>query len=123
MSKQGVKKHSPQAKNYAKQKENDKMLWTMRVLAYTSQEMLDAVALTLHEFYGFGPERQKLFHDQFEKKYDELRKLEREDAEDNEYYIAAVERALQAACGKYYQPREVRYDIKLQDGEGNVWKL
>lgn len=123
MKKQGVKKGSAQAQSYAKQKENEKTVWTMKVLAYTQQEMLDAVALTLNEFYGFGPERLKKFHDQFEQKYDELRKLEREDSEDNEYYIAAVERALEAACGKYYEPREVRYDIRLQDRDGKIWKL
>ena len=121
--KQKVKKGSAQAKSYAKQKENDKMLWTMKVLAFAQQEMLDAMALTLAEFYGFGPERCKKFHDQFETKYAELRKLENEDAADNEYYIATVERALQSAYGKYYEPREERYDIRLRDAEGNVYKL
>lgn len=121
--KKGVKKGSPQAKNFAKQKETDKVVWTMKVLAYAQQEMLDAMALTLNEFYGFGPERCKKFHDKFEEKYAELRKLENEDVADNEYYIATVEKALQVAYGKYYEPREVRYDIHLRDNEGNVWKL
>lgn len=123
MPKNCVKKGSAQAKSYAKQKENEKALWTMKVLAYAQQEMLDAMALTLAEFYGFGPERCKRFHDQFEEKYAELRKLENEDAEDNEYYIATVEKALQAAYGRYYEPREERYNIHLRDAEGNVYKL
>lgn len=121
--KSGVKKGSAQAKSYAKQKEDEKTLWTMKVLAYTQQEMLDAVALTLNEFYGFGAERLKKFHDSFEAKYNEIRKLEHEDAADNEYYIAKMEQALEQAWGKYYEPREVRYDIRLTDKEGNVWKL
>ena len=121
--KSGVKKGSAQAKSYAKQKESDKILWTMKVLAYAQQEMLDAMALTHAEFYGWGAERNKQFHDRFEEKYAELRKLENEDVADNEYYIATVERALQAAYGKYYEPREVRYDIHLRDAEGNTWKL
>ena len=121
--KRGVKKGSPQAKGYAKPKETDKMVWTMKVLAYAQQEMLDAMALTLAEFYGFGPERCKRFHDQFEEKYAELRKLESEDSVDKEYYIATVEKALQTVYGKYYEPREVRYDIHLTDAEGNVYKL
>lgn len=123
MAKKGVKKGSAQAKSYAKQKETEKTVWTMKVLAYTQQEMLDAVALTLNEFYGFGAERLKKFHDNFEEKYAEIRKLEREDAEDNEYFIEKMEQALQQAWGKYYEPREVRYDIHLQDKDGNVWKL
>lgn len=123
MRKNGVKKGSAQAKSYAKQKADEKTVWTMKVLAYTQQEMLDAVALTLNEFYGFGPERLKKFHDNFEEKYAEIRKIEREDSEDNEYYIAKMEQALQQAWGKYYDPREVRYDIHLTDKEGNVWKL
>lgn len=99
------------------------MLWTMKVLAWTQQEMLDAVALTLAEFYGFGPERQKQFHDRFETKYAELRKLEREDTEDNDYYIAKVEDALKNAMGKYYCPRSERYDMHLITGDGRDIKL
>lgn len=123
MAKKGIKKGSAQAQSYAKQKENEKTVWTMKVLAYTQQEMLDAVTLTLNEFYGFGAERLKKFHDNFEEKYAEIRKLEMEDSEDNEYYTAKMEQALETAWGKYYQPREVRYDIHLTDKDGNVWKL
>ena len=119
----GIKKHSTQAKSYVKQKEADKMVWTLKVLAYTQQEMLDAVALTLSEFYGFGPDRQKQFHDNFEKKYTEIRKIERDDSIDKEYFTEKIEQALKVAFGKYYEPREVRYDMQYVDPEGNVRKL
>lgn len=121
--KQGVKKGSAQAQSFVAQKETEKTIWTMKVLAYAQQEMLDAMALTLAEFYGFGPERNKRFHDRFEEKYAEIRRLENEDTEDREYCEEVVELALQKAYGQYYEPRDVRYNIHLTDKEGNVWKL
>lgn len=114
MKKKGVKKGSAQTKEYAKRKEDEKMLWTMKAIAYTQQEILDAVSLALNEGFGFGEERLKRFKESFESKYGEIRKLENEDTPDNEYYKAKVEEALKAAWGKYYETREVRYDFKIE---------
>ena len=51
------------------------------------------------------------------------RELEKGDTKDNEYAIAKQEAALKAACGKYYAPREVRYDIKIVTRDGKQHKL
>lgn len=51
------------------------------------------------------------------------RELEKRDTKDNEYAIAKQEAALKAACGKYYSPREVRYDIKIVTRDGKQHKL
>jgi len=123
MKKNGVKKGSAQAKSFAQRQQDDKMIWTMKVLAWTQQEMLDAVALSLAEGFGFGESRLMRFHDAFEKKYDEIRALERSDTPDNEYYISKVEEALKKAWGKYYAPREERYDMTLNMPDGRKIKL
>ena len=75
------------------------------------------------EGFGFGEERLKRFHDAFNAKYAEIRELEKRDTKDNEYAIAKQEAALKAACGKYYSPREVRYDIKIVTRDGKQHKL
>ena len=82
----------------------ERELWTIKVIAYTEQQTLDAVCLALAEGFGFGEERLKRFHDAFNAKYAEIRELEKRDTKDNEYAIAKQEAALKAACGKYYSP-------------------
>lgn len=62
-------------------------------------------------------------HDAYNAKYAEIRELEKGDTKDNEYAIAKQEAALKAACGKYYSPREVRYDIKIVTSDGKQHKL
>lgn len=110
----GVKKGSAQARSYVNRKEEERILWTVNVLAYAQQETLDAVSLALNESFGFGEERLKRFHDAFSEKYAEIRKLENSDVKDREYFTAKMENALQAAWGKYYQTREERYDFKIE---------
>ena len=121
--KASVKKNRQNKSNYARQKQRDKELWTMKVIAYIQQETLDAVALTLKDEFGFGEVRQKQFHDAFESKYAEIRELEKNDTSDNEYAIAKIEQALQAAYGRYYQPRETRYDVHVILPDGSRCKL
>ena len=101
----------------------ERELWTIKVIAYTEQQTLDAVCLALAEGFGFGEERLKRFHDAFNAKYMEIRELEKGDTKDNEYAIAKQEAALKAACGKYYSPREARYDIKIVTRDGKQHKL
>lgn len=108
---------------YLAKQEKTKELWTIKVIAYTEQETLDAVCLALAEGFGFGEERLKRFHDAFTAKYREIRELEHADTKDNEYAIAKQEEALKKACGKYYAPREVRYDIKIVGKDGKQIKL
>lgn len=91
----------------------ERELWTMKVIAYTEQQTLDTVCLALAEGFGFGEVRLKRFRDFFNAKYTEIRELEKGDTKDNEYAIAKQEDAFKAACGKYYVPRDERYDIKI----------
>ncbi len=121
--KSGVKKNSRQALDYAAAKQNKDAVGLLKVVALTEQRMLDRVAIALKEEFGFGPERQKRFHDRFESVYGELSKIEREDSQDNEYLIEVEEKALQEALGKYYEPRDVRYDINIIDKYGGIWKV
>ena len=39
---------------------------------------------------------------------------------DDEYTVATIERALQAAWGRYYEPRNERYDFRLRVGNKEV---
>ena len=57
----------------------ERELWTIKVIAYTEQQTLDAVCLALAEGFGFGEERLKRFHDAFNAKYAEIRELEKGD--------------------------------------------
>lgn len=52
--KKPVKKNRKSAASYAQELERRKELWTIKVLAYTQQEMLDAAALTLNEEFALA---------------------------------------------------------------------
>ena len=109
----GIKKGSAQAASYAEREQRRKELQTVKVIAITQQQILDAVALTLNEEFGLGEERLKRFQVAFDKKYAEIREIEKDDTEDGEYSRYKMEKALQQACGKYYAPYEERYDFKI----------
>jgi len=121
--KKAVKKGSAQAKSFAERQLQEKQLSTMKTIAYEQQYMIDAVSLALNECFGFGEERLKRFHDAFDKKYAEIRELERSDTIDNEYAKAKIEEALKAAWGRYYQPWEFRYDFRVPLSDGREIKL
>lgn len=123
MGKSGIKKHSPQSKEYAKRLHDEKTLWTVKVVAYSQQQMLDAVAIVLYKYYDFTPEQQKEFHDRFEEKYAEINKIMNQDAEDGEYFEVAMENALKDAYGEFYVPRKERYEVRIADSSGNVWRV
>ncbi len=110
--KQGLKKG--QGESYAQRLQREKELWTIKVMLFTQQQVLDAVALTLNEEFGIGEERLNRFRDAFDRKYAEIRKIESDDTEDGEYSRYQMEKALQNACGKYYVPHEERYDFKIK---------
>lgn len=106
--------------NYAAQLAQKKKDWTRNVYYYTQQETLDAASLTLHELYGFGPERLKRFGEAFIQKFHEIQKLNREDKDDpdREYSRKKFEDAMKEAWGPYYAPREERYDLPyVLDGQ------
>lgn len=109
--KKAVKKGSPQARSFAQKKEDERMLWTVKAVAWTQQEMLDAVSLVLNEAFGFGEERLKRFHDAFDVKYAEIRELDNKN--DDDYFVAVIEKALAKAWGRNYQTRQERYSFKF----------
>lgn len=115
--KQKVKKGSAQAKSFAERKQDENLFRAVKIVAITQQEMLDAASLALNEAFGFGEERLKKFNQAFEAKYQEIRELEKCD---NDYAEAKVETALQNAWGKYYVPKEERYDFKIRIGNKDV---
>lgn len=126
--KKGVKKGSVQAQSYLeekqKQEERERTIWTAKVVAYTEQEMLDAFAITLHTNFGWGEKRLFDFHEGFEKTYAEIQELRKSDDDyDGWHSEQKIEDVLKEAWGRYYTPREERYDFHLSCPDGTVMKL
>ena len=96
------------------EEEAKKKAWTTNVYYYTQQETLDAASLTLHDVFGFGPERLKRFAEAFMAKFHEIQELNRQDADDpdRDYSRQKFEQAMYEAWGEYYEPHEKRYDAK-----------
>lgn len=103
----------------------DKQIWTMKTIAYTQQEILDAVFICLHECFGWASTRIKRFHDRFEEIYHKIRRLQMADKDDEDevYYRHNVEESLKAACGQYYEPYEVQYETHLVMPNGETIPL
>ena len=99
--------------SYADRLTQQKRDWTKNVYYFTQQETLDAASLTLHELYGFGPERLKRFGEAFIKKFQEIQELNKSDKDDaeREWSRQRFEDAMKEAWGPYYAPREERYDL------------
>lgn len=80
---------------------------------YMRQETIDIAMDALNRIEGYGPERNKRFLDVFNAACEEHADLWDADADDKEreYAKAKFEERMKAICGKYYAPREVRYDF------------
>lgn len=119
--KHAVKRGSQTAPLADRMKEK-KIAWTRNVYIFTQQETLDAASLTLHELFGFGPERLKRFGDAFTKKFHEIQELNRNDHDDpdREYSRAKFEEAMKEAWGQYYCERDKRYDLNFEMKDGTV---
>jgi len=80
---------------------------------HARQETIDIAMDALNRIEGYGPERNKRFLDTFNAACEEHADLFDADADDKEreYATAKFEERMQAICGKYYAPREVRYDF------------
>lgn len=97
--------------------------------ATTEQETLDTIYITMHNAFGWGPERMKRLHEAY---CENARYLESIRQGQSKYYKHEgdtfdeaehnheVEEALKQACGPYYQPREVRYGRKVYVGSKRV---
>ena len=117
-----TKGNSYLAQKQAKEKA-DKEIYTMRIIAYQQQEMIDAFAITMNQIFGWGETRLKRWHDAFEEKYAEIQHLRIEDLDTLEYSEACIERGLQQAWGKHYVPRKERYAITLKTSDGKELHL
>ena len=97
----------------AAEAEAKKKAWTRNVYFYTQQETLDAASLTLHEVFGFEPERLKRFGEAFAEKFHEIQDLNREDKDDpdRDYSRQKFEQAMYEAWGEYYEPHDKRYNF------------
>lgn len=87
-----------------------------KAMSYGEQYANDVASITLHQVYGFAEERQKRFCEAFVSNYNQFREEEREDLEiDDEkvYSTAKFEERLKIAAGKYYVPREERYNFTI----------
>lgn len=78
------------------------------------QQAEDAAVITLHQTFGFGPDRILLFMAEF---IDNLNDIDRRFLEDSkedkgcDYTWEVIDKAVEEAMGKYFQPKEVRYDF------------
>ena len=75
------------------------------------QETADFAAIALHEAFGFGPERLRRFMFALNDVINANCDLVAQDTKDHEYAVERTERALRAALGPYYVPRDVRFGI------------
>lgn len=73
------------------------------------QETADCAMQALQEAFGFGPERNHRFLEALNRScdryQDDLEQLPREEADAN------FEERTKRACGRFYAPREKRYDF------------
>ena len=95
--------------DFARRLQAAKELERTKTRLLTRQEMVDITALVLHETFGFGPERQNQFVLALNAKLHELLDIKDQDTKDLQYTQATMEKALKAAYGPYYTPREIRY--------------
>ena len=79
---------------------------------FTLQQSLDMALITLHDEFGFGPDRCGKFETAFRKTFLEYARMCVEDGADDEeivYTKEKVDRALRAACGDSILPFDERY--------------
>ena len=83
-----------------------------RMKGFTLQQSLDMAIITLHEEFGFGPDRCAKFEEAFRKTFLEYAQMCVDDSKDDEHIVYTqekVDRALRAACGEDILSFEERY--------------
>lgn len=79
---------------------------------FTLQQSLDIALLTLHNDFGFGPDRNAKFEEAFRKTFLEYAQMCVDDGRDDpdiDYTKEKMDRALRAACGERILPFDERY--------------
>jgi len=114
--KNGVKKGSTQAKNFAARNKAITEATRMTLFYDGMQHALDITSIVLNEEFGLGQERLKKFGLAFEKKFAEIQERSRADDDKDRWYSEEqFENELRRAWGPYYTPRKERYN----EGESN----
>lgn len=79
---------------------------------FTLQQSLDIALLTLHNEFGFGPDRNAKFEEAFRKTFVEFAQMCVDDGRDDAdivYTKEKMDRMLRAACGDDILPFDERY--------------
>ena len=79
---------------------------------FTLQQSLDIALLTLHNDFGFGPDRKAKFEEAFRKTFVEFAQMCVDDGRDDAdivYTKEKMDRMLRAACGDDILPFDERY--------------
>ena len=77
-----------------------------------TQQMMDIFAITLHERFGFGPQRIQRFWDSFSEVYMDFKRLSQQDNWDKTYYRAKLdEHVMQAVGEENFHPWAERYEF------------
>ena len=79
---------------------------------FTLQQSLDIALLTLHNEFGFGPDRNGKFEEAFRKTFVEFAQMCVDDGRDDAdivYTKEKMDRMLRAACGDDILPFDERY--------------
>lgn len=79
---------------------------------FTLQQSLDIALLTLHNDFGFGPDRNAKFEEAFRKTFVEFAQMCVDDGRDDAdivYTKEKMDRMLRAACGEDVLPFDERY--------------
>ena len=83
-----------------------------RMKGFTLQQSLDMALITLHEEFGFGPDRCAKFEDAFRKTFLGYAQMCVDDSKDDAqivYTQEKLDRALRAACGDNILSFDERY--------------
>lgn len=94
-----------------------------RSLAMT--QILDVILITLHENFGFGPDRVAKFFDTFSENWQEWQDLAKDDAPDKAYVKALIDTKLRASVpADRFTPWSDRYEYDFDptyDYEKGKW--
>ena len=83
-----------------------------RMKGFTLQQSLDMALITLHEEFGFGPDRCAKFEQAFRSTFLDYAQRCVDDSRDDQeivYTQECLDRDLRAACGEDIMPFEERY--------------
>lgn len=77
---------------------------------FTVQQCKDIMLIAAHLEFGFGEERSKRLGDAFDRAFIEYAEMAISDEKEIWYTKAKMDGILKEACGKYFDPWEVRYN-------------